>query len=299
MSLNPANYASIENHEIALKYANALQLLAQQTTSKLENCVQVKGGLTGKVVSPADQLGTFSTNTRQARYEETPIKDVTRDRRWYEPTMKHGAYLIDNYDKIKMDLNPEEGIVRSMLAAYHRDIDGTIISAYFGTNKTGKSAGTNTVFDSNNIIGASAASGDVLGKIDLAIAALQKKNVDFEAEEVYFIVPPAVETELKEAGYYVSNDYQDGKVLTGKKLSPYAGVNFVRYNLATTTVSGSSLYRCPFFCKSGVALGKWEDFLVKVSERDDLSYAKQIYMEYAIGATRLEEAKCFAIDFAA
>ena len=147
------------------------------------------------------------------------------------------------------------------------------------------------------------ASGDVLGKIDLAIAKLQAQHVDIEQEEIYMVVPPTVETALKNAGFYVSADYQDGKVLTGKKLSPYAGVNFVRYNLSATNIgtteSPNNVYRCPIFCKSGVGLGKWEDFIVSVDKRADLSNATQIYMEYAIGATRLEEAKCAAIDFAA
>lgn len=299
MSYTPANFAGIENHQITLKFANALQLLAQQTASKLESCVTVKSGLKGVTVSPADQLGTFTTNTRSTRYEETPAVNVSRERRWYEPTMKNGAYIIDTFDSIKMELNPQEGIVKSMLAAYHRDIDATIISAYFGSNKTGKAAASTASFTAGNIIAKTAASGDVLGKIDLAIAKLQANNVDIEQEEIYMVVPPSVEAELKNAGFYVSADYQDGKVLTGKKLSPYAGVNFVRYNLAASTVDSASVYRCPIFCKSGVGLGKWEDFVVSVDKRADLSNATQIYMEYAIGATRLEEAKCAAIDFAA
>lgn len=135
MSLTPSDYAGIENHQITLKFANALQLLAQQTVSKLESCVTVKSGLKGATVSPADQLGTFSTKTRENRYEETPAVNVSRTRRWYSPTMKHGAYIIDTFDSIKMDLNPQEGIVQSMLAAYHRDIDATILADFLPRTK--------------------------------------------------------------------------------------------------------------------------------------------------------------------
>lgn len=303
MSLTPSDYAGIENHQITLKFANALQLLAQQTVSKLESCVTVKSGLKGVTVSPADQLGTFTTHTRSTRYEETPATNVSRMRRWYEPTMKNGAYIIDTFDSIKMDLNPQEGIVQSMIAAYHRDIDATIIAAYFGANKVDKAAASTVNFDTTNIVAKTDASGDVLGKIALAISKLQDKDVDIEQEEIYMVVPPSVETALKDAGFYVSSDYQDSKVLTGKKLPPYGGVNFVRYNLAKTNIGSTetpnNVYRCPIFCKSGVGLGKWEDFVVSVDKRADLSNATQIYMEYALGATRLEEAKCAAIDFAA
>lgn len=303
MSLTPSDYAGIENHQITLKFANALQLLAQQTVSKLESCVTVKSGLKGATVSPADQLGTFSTKTRENRYEETPAVNVSRTRRWYSPTMKHGAYIIDTFDSIKMDLNPQEGIVQSMLAAYHRDIDATILADFFAANKVGKDATSTANFDTTNIVAKTDASGDVLGKIALAISKLQDKDVDIEQEEIYMVVPPSVETALKDAGFYVSSDYQDSKVLTGKKLPPYGGVNFVRYNLAKTNIGSTetpnNVYRCPIFCKSGVGLGKWEDFVVSVDKRADLSNATQIYMEYALGATRLEEAKCAAIDFEA
>ncbi len=295
MSITGSDYSQIEMHEVALKYANVLKLLAQQTTSKLENCVMVESGLTGKTVSPVDQLGTFATRTRTGRFEETHIVDIARTRRWYEPVFKDGAYLIDNWDKIRMDISPEDGVALAIMAAYKRDIDAEIMRAFYAANKTGKDAADSTAFDNNNVIAATAANSDILGKIDLAVAKLQQNDVDFENEEVFFVVPPAVERELKEAGYYVSSDYQNDKVLTGKKLSPYAGVNFIRYNFAA--VSGT--YKCPFFCKSGVALGKWLDFQTKVSERDDLSYAKQIYAAYAIGATRTEEKKCLSIEFAA
>lgn len=295
MSITGSDYSQIEMHEVALKYANVLKLLAQQTTSKLENCVMVESGLTGKTVSPVDQLGTFQTRTRTGRFEETHIVDIARTRRWYEPVFKDGAYLIDNWDKIRMDISPEDGVALAIMAAYKRDIDAEIMRAFYAANKTGKDAADSTAFDNNNVIAATAANSDILGKIDLAIAKLQQNDVDFENEEVFFVVPPAVERELKEAGYYVSSEYQNDKVLTGKKLSPYAGVNFIRYNFAA--VSGN--YKCPFFCKSGVALGKWLDFQTKVSERDDLSYAKQIYAAYAIGATRTEEKKCLSIEFAA
>ncbi len=293
--MDGSEYANIENHHVALKYANMLSLLAQQTTSKLESCVQVKGGLRGNTVSPADQIGKFSTDTREGRFEDTPIKDISRTRRWYEPVMKHGAALFDSWDEIRMDLKPEDGVVQSMLAAYHRDIDAEIVRAYFADNKTGKGAADTTAFDTNMTVAADYKDGDILAKIDCAIKFLQEKDVDIEAEELYCIVSPALEEKLKENGIYISNDYMDGKVLAGKKLSSYAGVNFVRYNLAGTTSGSATTYNCPLFCKSGVALGKWEDCSVKFSERNDLSHAKQVYMEYAIGATRLEEAKCASI----
>ena len=42
-------------------------------------------------------------------------------------------------------------------------------------------------------------------------------------------------------------------------------------------------------------LGFWNDVTGRVSERDDKSYATQVYASTTIGATRLEEAKVVEI----
>lgn len=292
MAITGSNFGAVENHYIDLKYSNLVSLLAQQTASKLEACVTVKGGLRGVTVTAANQLGKFSTKDREDRYEETHVVDVARDRRWFEPTMKSGAVLFDRFDEIKMEANPSDQVVQAIMAAYHRDIDAVIMGAYFAANKTGRKAEKSTAFGADMTVSGET---DIIHALNAATALLQGKDVDLEQEEVFCIVPPAVENMLKEAGVYISGDYQDGHVLAGKKLAPYAGINFVRYNgLAKYGTSGK--YKLPVFCKSGVALGKWEDIVVKVSERPDLSHSRQFYAEYAIGATRLEEAKCAAIE---
>lgn len=291
MAITGSDFGAVENHYIDLKYSNLVSLLAQQTTSKLEACVTVQGGLRGVTVTAANQLGKFSTKEREDRYEETHVVDIARDRRWFEPRMKSGAVLFDRFDEIKMEANPSEQVVQAIMAAYHRDIDQVIVEAFFGTNRTGRKAEKSTVFDANMIVTGET---DIIKALNAGQERLQSKDVDLEQEEMFCLVPPAKETELKEAGVYISGDYQDGHVLAGKKLAPYAGINFVRYNGLTPDSNGK--YKLPLFCKSGVALGKWEDVAVKVSERPDLSHARQFYAEYALGATRLEEAKCAAIE---
>lgn len=291
MAITGSDFGAVENHYIDLKYSNLVSLLAQQTASKLEACVTVQGGLRGVTVTAANQLGKFSTRLRTGRYEETHVVDIARDRRWFEPSLFDGAVLFDPYDEIRLEANPQDKVVQLIMARYHRDIDKVIMEAFFGTNKTGRKAEKTTVFDENMIVTGET---DIIKALNAGQERLQSKDVDLEQEELFCVVPPAKETELKEAGVYISGDYQDGHVLAGKKLAPYAGINFVRYNGLTPDSNGK--YKLPLFCKSGVSLGKWEDLKVKVSERNDISHDKQIYALYAIGATRLEEAKCAAIE---
>lgn len=293
--MDGSTFNQIEMHRVALKYATAVRLCAQQTQSKLEATVMVQPNIKGETAVAANLLGKFSTKEREGRYEATHVVDVNRYVRWFEPTMNSGAVIIDNWDKIRMDVDPEDKLIQAIMSCYHRDIDDIIYKAYFAAAKTGKKAETTTNYDTAMTVTADEGGGDIIKKINLAQQRIQSKDVDVEQEEIIMLVPPVGETQLKEAGIYISSDYNDNKPLAGKKLTPYAGINFVRYNFAPT----EGKYICPVYCKSGLALGKWQDINIKISERDDLSYAKQIYAEYSLGATRLEEAKCAAIEITA
>ena len=295
MAIDGANFSEVEKHHLEVKYTQKIQLLAQQQKSNLESCVSVESGLKGVNVCAANQIGTFSTRERTKRFEETHVVDIDRTQRWYSPTMFDGAVLFDNWDRIRMEITPEDKVVDAMMAGYKRDIDKLIVKEFFAANKTGKSASGTTPYDTAMTVGASEGAGDILKKLILARSKFLNRNVDIEAEEIFCLVPPAMESELLSAGIYLSNDYMNDKAATGKKLPSYGGINFVRTTLLTPA-DGKIL--CPIFCKSGVGLGKWLDLKVKVSERGDLSYANQIHVSYALGATRLEEAKCGAIEVA-
>ena len=192
-----------------------------------------------------------------------------------------------------MEITPEDKVLDSMRAGYKRDIDGIVLGNYFADNKTGKNAAENTPYDTAMTVGATEGNGDILKKLILARTKFINRHVDIEAEDIFCLVPAEMENELMAAGIYLSNDYMNDKAATGKKLPSYGGINFVRTTLLPPK-DGKIL--CPIFCKSGVGLGKWLDINVKISERGDLSYAKQMQISYALGATRLEEAKCGAIE---
>jgi hypothetical protein len=67
------------------------------------------------------------------------------------------------------------------------------------------------------------------------------------------------------------------------------GFNFIHTELLE--VDGSSDRRCPFWAKSGMHLGVWNEINTKISERDDKGYATQVYLKGTFGATRIEEGK--------
>lgn len=281
-----------------VSFGNSVKLLAQQETSKLENTVTVQSGLKGRSAVAADFVGKFPTRQRTSRLEDTPFEDINRERRWYEYRMYGGAVPIDKLDKLNTTYDPSDGLVRAAVATYKRDIDTEVMRAYFASNVVGEFRESTKNFDSGNIIAAdNTASSPVIYALEGALAKLKANDVDVSAEQIFCVVDSYAAKRLRSEGIYINSDYQDGHVLTGSKLTPYAGINFVEYENVPTYKNGSdkTVHKLPLYCKSAVALGKWQDIFTDISQRKDKSYAWQVYVDYAMGATRLEEAKCLAL----
>lgn len=278
-------------------YGNLITLLAQQTQSKLESCVTVQSGIKGKAAVAADQIGKFLFTDVDTRLADTELQDINRDRRWYEPVMKRGCVPLDNIDVIKTSLDPKSQIVVAGMAGVNRAKDAQIISGYYGVNKTGEHAETSTSFAAGNVIAHTYGSGDIIKQLNHALSLFAANDVDIEMEELYCVVNSVAAEKLRQAGIYISNEYMADKPLSGKKLPSYAGINFVQYEAVPNYVNGGdTIYKLPIFAKSGVGLGKWEDTKVRVGELPNKNYAWSVFMEFALGATRLEEAKCLSIE---
>lgn len=290
-------YDEIEK-SYTVAYGNMITMLSQQTQSMLESCVTVKPGIVGKQAVAADQIGRFQFVDAKERFEDTPLFDIQRERRWYEYIMKKGGVPLDDIDVLRTTLDPKTAIVQAGMAGVNRAKDKEILRGYYATNKIGELGEKTVDFKASNIIANDYASGDVLKQLNHAIELFKQQDVDYANEEVYCVVNSVMATKLREAGVYITNETMGGTVLTGKKLVPYAGINFVELEDVPWRKEGSSdiIYSLPIFCKSGVGLGKWQDTKVRVGELQSKSYAWHIYMQFALGASRLEEAKCLSLE---
>lgn len=278
-------------------YGNMVSLLTQQTKSMLENTVIVKPNIKGKSAVAADQIGEFQFVESNQRLEDTPMFDIERERRWYDYRVKKGGVPLDNIDELRTTLDVKTPIVTAGMAGVNRIKDIEIVRGYYASNRTGEQ-GENTVsFPSDNIIAATYASGDILKQMNRAIELFKKYHVEYASEDIYMIVNSVAATKLREAGIYISSEYNSEKVLVGKKLTPYCGINFVEYEDVPSYTSGSdTIYKLPIYCRSGMGLGKWQDVKVRISELQNKSYAWHVYMELVLGASRLEEKKCLSIE---
>lgn len=285
------------------QYSTNVELLLQQKGSKLRECVTV-GSYTGKQASPVDQIGAINASLVASRFEDMPRVDAATDRRWVFPSDYDLPQLIDSFDKLRMITDPQSAYVQNAVSALGRSMDDVVITACFGTAKTGESGSTSTTFGTGltsaggrNVavaLGAAAATGLNVAKLREGKRYLMANEVDDEMDPLYCIVTAQQHDNLLSEIQITSADFNDRPVLVDGRVTRFLGINFIhceRLTTGTDNAAGTSR-AIPLFARSGMHLGIWNDITNTVSQRHDLRGEPwQVYSKMTVGATRIEEDK--------
>lgn len=278
------------------QYTTNVQLLLQQKGSKLRNAVTV-GSYTGKAAKAVEQVGPVTAQKRTTRHGDTPLISTPADARWVFPNDYEWADLIDDQDKLRMIIDPTSSYAQNGAFALGRAMDDEIIEAFFGVSKTGENGSTNTAFDSNNQVtvstGSTGATGLNISKLREAKRILMANEVDIDNDMLFVILTAEQHDDLLNEAQAISLDYNTRPVLVDGKITAFMGFNFI--HTERLGVDSSEYRRVPAFAKSGMHMGMFNDISTMVSQRDDKSYATQVYVKGTFGATRTEEGKVVEI----
>ena len=80
------------------QYKANTELLLQQEGSRLRNAVTV-GSHVGKAASVVEQFGSATAQLKTGRHADTPLLDLSQDKRWVFPLDYEWGSLIDNEDQ--------------------------------------------------------------------------------------------------------------------------------------------------------------------------------------------------------
>ena len=273
--------------------------LVQQKGSKLRGTVRTES-ITGKNAF-FDQIGAVTAQRRTSRHGDTPRMDTPHARRRVSVFDYEWADLIDDQDKIRMLLDPASVYTEAAMMSLGRAIDDEILSAIDATAYTGESGSTQTSFDTNMVVdiqtvwpGVSAAdTGLNLAKLIEARKLLGANDVDPD-EEVFVVVNARQISSLLKDERVVSGDYNAALPLVSGKVSMVGGCTLVPCN--RIGLDANSDDKVPFYTRSGMLLALGADMMARISERDDKSYATQVYAKMSVGATRMEEKRVGFIE---
>lgn len=300
------------NTAFVQQYSTNVMMLLQQQGSRLRNAVQTYN-FVGKAASMAEQFGSVSPVFNSARHSDTPLISTPQDKRWIYPTDADWADLIDNQDRLRMLIDPTGPYTMAGAWAMGRAIDDVVISGIFSSNNTGENGTTATgllsAYNSGSqavaaATGASSSTGLNIAKLRAAKRILLASEVDIDNDPLYCVITAKQHDDLLNEAQAVSLDYNTQPVLVDGKINSFMGFNFIHSeripgganfnttlpgNSAITGYTTGSQWMVPFFAKSGVALGVWNDIQTSVDRRADKRNSYQVYVTGTFGGARLEE----------
>ena len=275
------------------QYSSNVTMLAQQMGSKLRGAVDVES-VRGKNAF-FDQIGATSASVRSTRHGATPQVTTPHSRRRVSLADYEWADLIDDLDKVRMLTDPTSNYAKAAAAAMNRSIDDVVIAALGGSADTGVAGGTAVALPATSKF-ATTQQAD-----GLTIAKLLETKYFFDNGDVdpsikrYFLCGPKQIQDLLATTEVKSSDFNTVKALAQGDINSFLGFEFIMSTRLANDATHSDDRLCFGFTQDAIKLALGADVKAKISERDDKSYATQVYYSMALGATRMEESKVFQV----
>jgi hypothetical protein len=293
------------------QYTSNVMMLLQQSESRFENAVQVRP-FYGKAASVVEQFGQTNAVRITSRHSDTVLMSTPHDKRWVFPIDYGWNELTDQQDLLRMLIVPGNMYAAGGAAAMKRAMDDEILSAFFNSNKTGENGSIDTGLlgawnGGSQVVpvntGSSGNTGLNIAKLRMAKRLLLSAEVDVDNDPLYMAITAKQHDDLLNEAQAISLDYNATPVLVNGRINAFMGFNFINseripgggsfntaLNPALTVPAGQNFV--PFWAKSGVCLGIWNDLDVGCDIRPDKRRAQQVFLSGTYGATRLEEKRC-------
>lgn len=279
------------------QFSSNIQLKLQQKGSRLSGAV-MSGSHVGSQASPVDQFGAINAQKVTGRYQPISPVDAPTDRRWVFPQAYDLPQLLDNFDKLKLLIDPMSSYVMNATNALGRAKDSEILSGALNTNQTGNNGATATTLPSGQVVsvqqGAASSTNLTVAKLRKGKQILLTNEVDLDSDPIYMAINGINHDSLLAEVQVTSLDFVDKPVMMEGKITRFLGIDFIHTELVFTGTddqSGTST-ALPMWAKSGLYLGMWMDMITSVDKRTDIrSLPYQAYVMGSFGGTRLEEKK--------
>lgn len=297
------------------QFDNTLYHLLGQSESKFQKAVDIKPIINAEDKA-FDAIGKLSLTAKTERNPQTPIQEISTERRWVNTDPFHQAVLIDKDDDLNRVVEPTSDIMMEFVRAVNikkdeiilASIDGDVVSgrtAKAGSTitwasqngdvkYTGKDTGRTIAWDTSVGNASAGDTGFTIEKAELVREYFAFNDAD-ENTPIWGALNPRQATNLFGQNEYVNNDFSNGKPLTTGRIIPnWHGINWI---ISTLIVGGTNndvdgdkdVVRNPFWLQSGIILGVQDMISTEISIESTLSYSKQIYVHMNMGAMRRDE----------
>jgi hypothetical protein len=269
------------------QYKDNLIHLSQQQGSRLRDLVRNES-VTGKSYY-FERLAGSEAKPATGRHVPVEIVNMEHSRRRVDLFDYEWADLVDDLDKVRLLISPESEYAIAGAWAMGRAVDQVVLGGALGEARAGAEGQTAVPFPSENYI--TDGGGLTVHKLIAAKERLDQAEVD-PNEPRYIICTARQIGQLLEDNRIASTDYNTVKALVSGEIDTFMGFKFVRYEKLPIK-DGKRVVPC--WSQNGIGLAIGKDINTRMSERPDLRYAVQIYLNMAIGATRIEDEKVLVV----
>lgn len=282
------------------EYSKIILPLARQEKSMLYDRVFVKSEFTGKSFYQ-DQIGTWEMSEKTGSNVATPKNDPNLSRTRIDIKTYNDARIFDRSLDLQSFSDPMSVASISMQSAVGVQIDKVIYNALGATALRGETGSTSVTLPTSRTIeanfgGTIPSGGTAASNTGLTPAKIRRSSKMLTAKGVptmdrTFVASATGQEQLLGNTEATSSDYNNVKALVSGEIDSWCGFKFVFLpdGIIAVTEAGVATYYA--FHKTGVCFAMLEELFMRVSERADLSYSKQVYYEISCGAARLEENK--------
>ena len=277
-------------------YSRIILPLARQEKSMLFDRVYVKTGIVGKSFYQ-DQIGKWEMNAKTEVNPDTPQNDPNLQRTRIDMATYNDARMLDRSLQLQEFSDPTSQTSVCISSAVGIQMDKIIYDALGGTALRGETGSTSVTFPAAKTVKADLeASGTTTG---LTVAKLRRAAKMMNAQGVpnydrTFVCSATGLEQLLGTTQATSADYNNVRALVSGEVDTFLGFKFVVLPDGVINVA-SNIADYFAFQKTGICFGMLEELFLRIEERPDKSYSKQIYYEINAGAARLEEAKVIKV----
>jgi hypothetical protein len=194
-----------------------------------------------------------------------------------------------------MLIDPTSSYAKAAAAAMGRSMDDVIIAAMGGSADTGVAGGTAVALPAGQIVGATdQTDGLTIAKLLDAKLILDNADVDPSLKR-YIVCGPQQIQDLLNTTEVKNSDFNTVKALAQGSINSFMGFDFIMSTRLVKDATHTTDREIYAFTEDAVKLAIGSDVKARIDERNDKSYATQVYYSMAIGATRMEEEKVVQI----
>lgn len=277
-------------------YSRIILPLARQEKSVLHDRVFIKTDIVGKCFYQ-DQIGKWKMQPKTSVNQDTPQNDPNFQRTRIDIGTHNDARMFDRTLEMQQFSDPTSVAGVSLQSAVGIQIDEIIYNALGGKAYRGEKGDKVVDFPESQIIKADfeksgVNSGLTTAKIRRAAQMMTAKGVP-NSDRTLVTSATGLEQMLGTTSV-TSSDYNTVKALVNGELNTWLGFHFVILTDDVIKRTGKITDNFAFH-KTGICFGMLEELFLRIEERSDKSYSKQVYYEISAGAGRLEEDKVVLI----